>query len=75
MGDDKLNIKEISDYLECSEYAINYLIKAKQIPYDIISSKVIFDKNIIDRWIYDNQISKIEVIDNRVIVYTYNIIP
>ena len=75
MGDNKLNINEIADYLECSKNAIEYLVGRSHIPYEIISSKIMFDKNIIDRWLYDNQISKIEEIIDEIIVTTYDTNP
>ncbi len=48
-----LNIKELSDYLNCGTSTIRKLIYNNEIPYFKIGNKYHFDINIIDKWILD----------------------
>ena len=50
-----LNVKEIKDYLSISESTIRKLIREKKIPYFRIFSKILLDKDEIDKWIDDKQ--------------------
>ncbi len=56
-----LNIKELSQYLNCSISSIRKLIRDNQIPYFRICSKICFNKKQIDAWVQDKTI-KCEVI-------------
>lgn len=49
------NVKEISKYLSVSESTIRKLIREKKIPHFRIYSKILFDKEVIDRWLIDNE--------------------
>ena len=46
-----LNIKELSEYLNCSISTIRKLIYNNDIPYFRIMSTYYFCKNLIDKWI------------------------
>lgn len=49
------NIKDVSKYLNCSVSAIRTLVRKKQIPFFRIGSKLNFNKEAIDRWIYNQE--------------------
>lgn len=51
------NVKEVTKYLSVSESTVRKLVREKKIPYFRILSKILFDKEQIDNWISNNQIS------------------
>ena len=51
------NVKEVAKYLSVSESTIRKLVREKKVPHFRILSKILFDKEQIDRWISNNQIS------------------
>lgn len=46
-----LNIKELSEYLNCSISHIRKMIYANKIPYFRISNRYMFNRSIINKWI------------------------
>jgi len=56
----KFNVKEIAEYLGCSESTARKLVREEKIPHYRIYSKILFDKNEIDKWLSDNQIYNAE---------------
>lgn len=58
MGDIKFDVREVAKYLHCSETSIRKLIKEQEIPHYRICTKILFDKNIIDKWLIDRHICK-----------------
>lgn len=51
-----MSVKELSNYLSCSESAIRKLVWNKGIPHFRILTKIMFDKESIDRWIQNQQL-------------------
>lgn len=51
------NVKEVTKYLSVSESTIRKLVREKKIPHFRILSKILFDKEQIDKWLSNNQIS------------------
>ena len=51
-----LNIKELAKYLNCSISSIRKLVRANQIPYFRICSKICFNKSQIDEWIKERTV-------------------
>lgn len=49
-----MSTKEVSDYLNINEKKIYQLVKENEIPYTRVGGKIIFVREIIDRWIYKN---------------------
>ena len=52
----KFTVKSIAKYLACSESSIRKLVKENKIPHYKIYAKILFDKVIIDKWLYENQL-------------------
>lgn len=63
------DVKEVAKYLRCSESCIRRLKQESKIPYFRIAKKVLFDKDMIDEWIRQNQIMSIDEITGEVKVY------
>lgn len=53
---DVFNIKELANYLPCSESTVRKLVSNKAIPSFRIANRIFFRKNFINVWI-DNQCS------------------
>lgn len=51
------NVKEMTKYLSVSESTVRKLVREKKIPHFRILSKILFDKELIDKWINNNQIN------------------
>lgn len=66
-----LTVKEMAKYLNCSESCIRKLKQESKIPYFRVATKILFDKNIIDNWIYQNQIISIDCKNNNLDVKIY----
>lgn len=64
-----MNVKEVAEYLKCSESSIRNMVRAKKIPVFKINSKLNFNKEAIDNWIYNQEITSLQTEDN----YTNNI--
>lgn len=54
MNDYVLTVKELNNYLNCSESTIRKLIREKKIPYFKVATKILFKKSTIDDWILLN---------------------
>lgn len=54
------NVKEIAEYLNCSVSSIRTLVRNKQIPFFRIGSKLNFNKEAVDNWIYNQEIQNIQ---------------
>lgn len=48
---DVLSVKEVAEYLKCSESSIRKLVRNESIPYFRIGYKLNFIKNAIDSWV------------------------
>ena len=49
------NVREVAQYLNCSESSIRNLVRANMIPYFRIGKKLNFNKEAIDMWIYNQE--------------------
>ena len=58
-----MNVKEVAEYLSCSESKIRNMTRDKEIPYFRIGSKINFNKETIDRWVNGQEIRNIQNID------------
>lgn len=56
------NIKELADYLHCSESTVRKLVRNKVIPSFRIANRIFFRKNFIDMWINNQCTNNCEVI-------------
>lgn len=50
-----LNVKELKDYLSISESTVRKLVREKKIPHFRIASKILFDQDVIDKWLDEQQ--------------------
>ncbi len=55
-----MNVKEVAEYLKCSESSIRNLVRDKQIPNFRIGSKLNFNRETIDRWVNGQEIRNIQ---------------
>ena len=55
MNDKILNIKELAEYINCSEAFIRKLIYTNKIPYFRIGKKILFKLSKIEDWIKINE--------------------
>jgi len=55
------NVKEVAEYLHCSQSTIRKLLKKKQIPSFRIAYRIFFKKDLIDLWISNQCIQNCEV--------------
>lgn len=55
-----MNVKEVAEYLSCSESKIRNMVRDKEIPVFKIGSKLNFNKNTIDRWVNGQEIRSIQ---------------
>ena len=53
------SVDELSDYLHVSKSSIRKMVRTKEIPFFRILSIIFFDKEIIDIWIKNQQISNL----------------
>ena len=58
------NVKEVAEYLHCSQSTIRKLWKKKQIPSFRIAYRIFFKKEHIDLWINNQCITSLEVDEN-----------
>lgn len=65
-------VKEVADYLNCSESAIRKLKTESKIPHFRLGKKILFEKRFINQWLYKNQIMSIDLKDNELIVKTFD---
>ena len=57
-------IKELAEYLHCSESTIRKLVRNKVIPSFRIANRIFFRKNFIDMWINNQCTNNCEVMRN-----------
>lgn len=50
-----LNVKELKEYLSVSESTIRKLVRENKVPFFRIASKILFDQEVIDKWLADQQ--------------------
>ncbi len=62
--DEVFNIKELANYLHCSESTIRKLVRNKVIPSFRIANRIFFRKNFIDTWVNNQCTNSYEVIHN-----------
>ena len=55
------NVKEVAEYLHCSQSTIRKLLKKKAIPSFRIAYRIFFKKEHIDLWINNQCITSLEV--------------
>jgi len=58
------DVKEVADYLHCSQSTIRKLLKNNQIPSFRVAYRVFFKKNLIDLWINNQCFRSCEVMKN-----------
>lgn len=58
------NIKELANYLYCSESTIRKLVRNKVIPSFRIANRIFFRKNFIDIWMNNQCTNNCEVMKN-----------
>jgi len=51
MENEIFNVKEVAEYLHCSESTIRKLMKNNEIPYYRVAYRIFFKKQMIDNWI------------------------
>ena len=51
------NVKELAAYLNCSISSIRKLVRTNQIPNFRIGSKLNFNKELIDQWVYSQSMN------------------
>ena len=55
-----MNVKEVAEYLNCSQSSIRNLIRDKKIPVFKINSKLNFNKEAIDNWIRSQELMSLQ---------------
>ena len=58
------DVKEVADYLHCSQSTIRKLLKNNQIPSFRVAYRVLFKKSLIDLWINNQCFRSCEVMKN-----------
>lgn len=54
------NIKEMSEYLNCSVSCIRSLVRSKSIPYFRVGNRLNFNKTSIDNWISNQEMQNMQ---------------
>ncbi len=62
--EDVLDVKEVADYLHCSQSTIRKLLRKKEIPNFRVAYRIFFKKSLIDSWVNNQCISSCEVMKN-----------
>ena len=55
-----MNVRELADYLKCSESSIRNMVRANKIPVFKINSKLNFNKEAIDNWIHTQELMSLQ---------------
>lgn len=55
-----MNVKEMAEYLSCSESKIRNMVRDNEIPYFRIGSKLNFNKTSIDNWIAKQEVQNMQ---------------
>ena len=58
------DVKELTQYLRCSESTVRKLIRNREIPNFRIANRIFFKKALIDIWIQNQCLQSCEVIRN-----------
>ena len=59
-----LGVKDIAEYLNCSESKIRNMVRDKEIPYFRIGNKLNFNKEAINNWIHNQEITNLQAIND-----------
>ena len=55
-----MNVKEVANYLKCSESSIRNLVREKKIPVFKINTKLNFNKLAIDNWVHNQELMSLQ---------------
>jgi len=55
-----MNVKEVAEYLNCSQSSIRNLVRDKKIPVFKINSKLNFNKSAIDNWVHTQELMSLQ---------------
>lgn len=66
-----MNVKEVAEYLKCSESSIRNMVRANKIPVFKINTKLNFNKEAIDNWVHNQEMMSLQTRED----YTTNIKP
>ncbi len=55
-----MDVKEVAEYLKCSESSIRNLVREKRIPVFRINSKLNFNKIAIDNWVHNQELMSLQ---------------
>lgn len=58
------DVKEVADYLRCSQSTVRKLLRKREIPCFRIACRIYFKKSLIDLWIQNQCLRSCEVIQN-----------
>ena len=53
-------VKEVANYLNCSASSIRTLVRNKNIPFFRIGSKLNFNKEAVDNWVHNQEITNMQ---------------
>lgn len=60
------SVKEVAQYLECSQSSIRSLVRDNAIPFFRIGVKLNFNKDAIDNWIHRQEIKNMQPVNNEI---------
>lgn len=66
-----MSVKEVAEYLKCSESSIRNMVRANKIPVFKINTKLNFNKEAIDNWVHNQEMMSLQTRED----YTTNIKP
>ncbi len=55
-----MNVKQVAEYLNCSQSSIRNLVRDKKIPVFKINSKLNFNKEAIDNWVHSQELMSLQ---------------
>ena len=55
-----MNVKELAEYLKCSESSVRNMVRDNKIPVFKINSKLNFNKESIDNWIHTQELMSLK---------------
>ena len=64
-----MSVKEVAEYLKCSESSIRNMVRANKIPVFKINTKLNFNKEAIDNWVHNQEMMSLQIRED----YTTNI--
>ena len=53
-------VKEVAEYLNCSVSSIRSLVRTRNIPFFRIGSKLNFNREAVDNWIHNQELSNMQ---------------